>query len=334
MARLRTTHKHLPKYVNVIHGAYWYRPPGAKSVRICAAGEDSALYQFMAKLSEPAGPLTTMNQLFDKYCAEILPALPSPETQKLYLTCLKTLRKVFGEAAPGDIKRRDVGRFLNAGTAKVMRRRQVAVLSTVMTHAADIWFVEGVEINPCYKLHAMKDDKKKKRKRYVTDAEYAAVRALMPIQVRIAMELSYLTAQRQKDILAWKWADADGLRMLVEQSKTGTRLAVRISERLAAALTEAKTLKPDLPRVYIVRQGKGKRRGQNYTGGGFRAIWQRIMFKYVEAGGQRFTFHDIRRKGISDAKTLQDAFAISGHSSIDLTRGVYDAGVREVEATK
>lgn len=267
MSRPRTTHKHLPRYVNVIHGAYWYRPPGQKATRIGDLGDDTALYQFMAKLSEPAGPITTMNQLFDKYCAEILPALPSAVTQKFYLVCLKTLRTVFGPAAPGDIKRKDVARFLNAGKAKVMRRRQVAVLSTVLTHAADIWFVDGVEINPCYKLHAMKDDKKKKRKRYVSDAEYAAVYARMPPRVQIAMELSYLTAQRQKDILAWKWADAEGLRMLVETSKTGTRLSVRISERLATALAEAKALKPDLPRVYIVRQGKGKRAGQRYTGG-------------------------------------------------------------------
>lgn len=328
MARLRTAHKHLPKYVNVIHGAYWYRPPGQKAVRVGAVGDDSALYQFMAKLSEPVGPITTMNQIFDKYCAEILPGL-SIVSQKFYLVCLKGLRPVFGPAAPNDIKLKDVGRFLNAGKAKTLRNRQVAILSTVFSHAVGVWYL--ADHNPCLGL---KRHAKVKRKRYVTDVEYAAVRALMPLQVRIAMELSYLTAQRQKDILSWKWSDADGLRMLVEQSKTGTRLAVRISERLAAALEEAKRLKPDLPRVYIVRQGKGKRRGQAYTGGGFRAIWQRIMRKYVAAGGQRFTFHDIRRKAISDAKTLQDAFAISGHSSIDLTRGVYDAGVREVEATK
>lgn len=330
MARLRTTHKHLPRYVNVIHGAYWYRPPGQKAARIGAVGDDSTLYTFLAKLAEPVGPITTMDQVFDKYCAEVLPTL-KPVTQKFYLVCLRALRPVFGPAAPSDIKLKDIGRFLNAGKAKILRNRQVAVLSTVFTHAVGVWFIEGCEHNPCLGL---KRNKKTNRKRYVTDAEYAAVYALMPPRVKIAMELSYLTAQRQKDILSWKWEDAEGLRMLVEQSKTGTRLAVRISERLALALALAKALKPDLPRVYIVRQGKGKRAGQPYTGGGFRAIWQRIMKAYVEAGGLRFTFHDIRRKALSDAKSLQDAFAISGHSSIDLTRGVYDAGVREVEATK
>lgn len=331
MARLRTTHKHLPKYVNAIHGAYWYRPPGQKAVRMCAIGNDAALYQFLAALSEPAGPITTMNQVFDKYCAEVLPGL-KPVTQKFYLVCLRALRPVFGAAAPGDIKLKDVGRFLNAGKAKTLRNRQVAVLSTVFTHAVGVWFIDGCEYNPCHGLKRNKTGKKVKR--YVTDAEYAAVYALMPSRVKIAMELSYLTAQRQKDILAWKWANADGLRMLIEQSKTGTRLAVRISERLALALALAKALKPDIPKEYIVRQGRGDRAGQPYTGGGFRAIWQRIMRAHVAAGGVRFTFHDIRRKALSDAKTLQDAFAISGHSSIDLTRGVYDAGVREVEATK
>lgn len=328
MSRPRTAHKHLPRYVVVIHGAYWYRPPGQKATRVGDVGDDSALYTFLAKLPEPVGPITTMNQVFDKYCLEVLPAL-KPITQKLYFGCIKVLRPVFGPAAPDDIKPRDIGRFMAAGKAKIMRNRQLAVLSTVYAHAVKRWYV--AERNPCSDVEK---HEKNKRTRYISDEEFAVVRAMMPQRIKIAMDLAYLTGQRQKDILEWKWSDAADGFMRVEQSKTGKRLDVRVSDTLALVLAEAKALKPDLPRVYIVRQGKGKRAGQPYTGGGFRAIWQRIMKTYVEAGGERFTFHDIRAKAISDAKTLQAGFELSGHSNISLTLGTYQRKPLRVEATK
>lgn len=324
MARPRTTHLHLPKYVNVIHGAYWYRPPGQKSVRVGQVGDDAGLYKFLAKTLEPAGPLTTLDKIFDKYGTEVLPAL-KPATQKLYRSCIRALRPVFGPAHPNDVEIKDVGRFINAGSAKILRNRQVAVLSAVYGYAVGVWYV--ADKNPCIGL---KRHKRGKRSRYVSDAELAAFSAICGPRMQIAIELGYLTAQRQKDLLEWKWADVANGYMGVEQSKGGARRDIRISERLEAALARAKKMLPELPREYILR----KRNGKPYSGDGFRAIWQRKMRKFVEAGGERFTFHDIRAKAISDAKSLQAAFDLSGHSSIDLTRGTYDRGIRRVEPTK
>ena len=50
MSRPRTKNKHLPKYVTVIHGSYWYRPPKAKPQRLAAVGEESEMYRKMAGL--------------------------------------------------------------------------------------------------------------------------------------------------------------------------------------------------------------------------------------------------------------------------------------------
>ena len=38
------------------------------------------------------------------------------------------------------------------------------------------------------------------RKRYVTDAEFVAVRSLAPLLVRCAMNIALITAMRQRDI--------------------------------------------------------------------------------------------------------------------------------------
>ena len=67
MARPRTSNKHLPKYVTIIHGSYWYRAPKSKAERICSVDEPAAMYTYMAKRSLPAGPVKTMTDLFDRY---------------------------------------------------------------------------------------------------------------------------------------------------------------------------------------------------------------------------------------------------------------------------
>jgi hypothetical protein len=46
---------------------------------------------------------------------------------------------------------------------------------------------------------------------------------------------------------------------------------------------------------------------------------------------ERYTFHDLRAKSVSDSATLDEAFERAGHTSMAMTRGVYDRGVRKVK---
>ena len=49
-------------------------------------------------------------------------------------------------------------------------------------------------------------------------------------------------------------------------------------------------------------------------------MWNRVQIKWAEFGGERFTFHDIRAKALTDAKRLGlDAQALAGHSSATMT---------------
>jgi hypothetical protein len=205
MARPRTTNKHLPKYVTVIHGAFWYRPPNGKAERICAADDLAAMYTFAAKKATPAGPVKTLNDLFDRYEREIVPTLEQ-RTQRDYRQHLVKLRATFGHMAPNDVIPKDIGRFLD-GPARgaVLRNRQIATLSAVYTKAVGRWY--EADRNPCSHVER---NPTKARDRNVTDAEFAAVYKLANPRLQVAMDLALLTGQRQGDLLHMAAGDARG----------------------------------------------------------------------------------------------------------------------------
>lgn len=339
MARPRTTNAHLPRYVKIIHGTYWYCGPKVKPIRItradgesARAGDDAALYAWLAKhLKEtPSGPVTTLADIFDKYTREVLPGL-APRTQKDYIRHLAVLRAWCGHMRPDELQPRDVGRFLDVEKGKIQRNRQVAVLSAVYSKAVGRWYV--AEKNPC--AHVERNPSHR-RTRYVTDEEYFALYQCAGERFQIAMDLALITGQRQGDLLGLRWEDVteEGIRFqpAKTQKKVGKKLIVTLSPSLKAVLERARRLTPQIPREYVLRTRKGTR----YTSEGFRAGWQRIMRKAIKRGAltERCTFHDLRAKSVSDSATLEAAFERAGHTSMAMTRGVYDRNFRKVTPLK
>lgn len=325
--RPRTTNKHLPKYVVLIHGSYWYRAPGKKALRVAKKGDERTLYKFLSDNARPIeGPITSLADAFDRYEREVVPTL-APRTQKDYHRHLKVLRKVFGRMHPNDVLPRDIGQFLDVQKGKIQKNRQIAVLSAVYSKMVGRWYC--ADKNPCQHVER---NPSKKRRRYVTDAEYAAVYAIAGPRVQIMMELALRTYQRQGDLLALKWEQVTDEGVYFQQGKTGKRLSVKRAgaTKLNAVLARAGKLLPHLPREYVVRN----KYGRQYTTDGFRAVWQRVMKKAMKKGllKERFTFHDLRAKAISDTKDIQKAFEGAGHTSMAMTRGTYDRGIREVDS--
>lgn len=347
MGRPRTTNTHLPKYVKPIHGSLWYCLPKVKPVRICKIGDDAALWKFMLDRAEPTGPILYMTDLFDRYEKEVLPTL-APRTQKDYRRMIVKLREVFGPMRPNDVKPKDVGNLVVFGPGGAQSVKLVAVLSAVFSKAVGRWYV--CDRNPCHKVEKPEAGK---RDRYITDEEYKAVYDLMPARVQIAMDLALLTGQRQGDILSLTWDKVTSQGIRFRQGKTGKRLIVEMSPALESVLKRARMMLPQVPRTYVVRTGpstKFKRHGgKPYTSDGFRALWQRGMNKAVRGywkGSRstrrwvepilkdRFTFHDIRAKTVSDTQDLNEAMKRAGHTSMAMTRGVYDRGERPVKPLK
>jgi integrase len=99
--------------------------------------------------------------------------------------------------------------------------------------------------------------------------------------------------------------------------------------RLRAAIAEAKNLV--LPAAVpidpaIVRGQMGGR----LTESGFQTTWQRLMTAAIEKGviEERFTFHDLKAKGVSDSSG--DKQAASGHKTAAMVK-VYDRKLTQVK---
>lgn len=332
MARPRTQNTHLPKYVTVIHGSYWYRPPAGpdgvkpKPTRIGPEGEEHLVWRFMLNLKDPdpVKDSPTLADCFDRYAREVIPTL-APRTQKDYARHVALLKATFGHMRPNDLVPKDIGQFLDRPKGKIQANRQVAVLSAIYSKMVGRWYV--ADKNPCQHVER---NESHCRTRYVTDQEFIAVRAIAPIRVKLMMDLALLTGQRQGDLLTLPFKNVTSEGILFRQSKTGKRLLIAMSPQLESVIARARKLLPQNEWGTVVRTSKDG--GRPYTSEGFRALWQRVMNKAMRKGiiAERFTFHDLRAKSVSDSPTIQEAFERAGHTSMAMTRGTYDRGVRKV----
>lgn len=91
------------------------------------------------------------------------------------------------------------------------------------------------------------------------------------------------------------------------------------SPDLEALLARSKAMQPDIPNDYLIRRSSGK----PYTKSGFSSNWQRLMLKHVKAGGEHFTFHDLRSVSADGADTVEEAQARLGHASVETTKRFY-----------
>ena len=263
----------------------------------------------------------TVNEILNRFERDYLPTL-AERTRKDYAYHLRTLRQWFGHFQANELKPRDFRDFMNVSHGKIQRNRQLAVLSCAFSEATGRWWM--ADRNPC---RDVKRHSSRPRDRYITDAEYESFKCMVPCRIKLAMDLALYTGQRQGDILKLTWdkVDRETGRIRFRQTKTGKKLAVRITPAVAEILDRCERMMPSGPTVLRTR------RGVRYSSEGFRAIWQRHMRKWIRLGNERFTFHDLRAKSASDSETIDAAYQRLGHTSMSMTRRAYDRGERLVE---
>lgn len=267
-----------------------------------------------------------ITELLDKYQAEVVPK-HSPNTQKDYAWHISRLKRIFGHVDVRELKPRDVGVFLDSPKGKISRNRSIAVLSAAFTKAVGRWWL--ADVNPCLRVER---NESKARDRYITDAEFDAMRGIQPDRMQIAMDLALLTSQRQGDLLKLTWAHVLPNGIYFRQGKTGKRVIVELTPALKDVLVRSRRIDTGMARYHLVRTEDGS----PFTSEGFRANWQRYMRLALARGlfKLRFTFHDIRAKCVSDTKDLQEASHRAGHQNMGITRAVYDRAPRRVSALR
>ncbi len=247
-----------------------------------------------------------------------------PKTQADYQRYLIKIRGVFGKMAPRDLKPKHI-----YGMLRRLKPREgnycLAVLSNVLTVAVERG---AIERNPCREV---KKNVLEPRERYVTDAELDAFLKHCTPFLRAWVGLKVITGIRQGQMRTLHVSAWDGERLTVKGAKQGRDI-----------IYEGDALKPAMAAILAVRASRKvgsvylfpNRKGGMYTPDGFRNLWQYAMAKYVEAGGERFTEHDLRAKMVSDSESTESAQRRAGHRSSAVTRRVYERKPQLVEVLK
>lgn len=321
MGRKRRLDKHLPQRVYLVHGGYWFRPKDGKPVNL---GRDlaTALTKYATLIDGQWGG-RTLGDVIDRYRTEVLPLKRSATTRADQWRQLDRLKLAFGAMLPDNVTAKHCyayqdGRRGEAGQrVPTTARHEVSLLGHVFAKAIR-WGV--ATSNPARGLNLGPRSPKRAQ---VTLDQVEQVKKLASERMRLAIDLAVCTGQRRGDLLALKRDQLSDQGITFRQSKTGAGVLIEWSQDLHAIVARAKAMPPQLPGEYLLR----KRNGRPYTEDGFSAIWQRLMVKYAEAGGVRFSFHDLRSVSADGAATPEEARDRLGHASVETTKRHYLRGV-------
>lgn len=301
--------KWIPARVYRGKSAYEYRPVKGVCVRLCSL--DTAKHIVIRRHADEyerfnsnKGTIKELSTLyFDSSQFKKLSVL----TRKDYEKYWKALEKVFGKMDAKKLRPEHVRKYmdLKGQSSEVTANRHLSLLSKIYS-----WGFERGHIteHPCKGVSRFPE---KARTRYITDQEYLAVYNVAPLCVKAAMEISYLCAARQGDVLKLKKSQLLDEGIYIKQGKTGKEQIKSYSPRLRAALKLAESIGTKNGSFYVIPNQSGTA----YTPDGFRTMWSKAREKARTETGLKldFTFHDLKAKAISDYEGNKQQF--SGHKT-------------------
>jgi len=317
MGRRRKANFNLPPRMYFKHSAYYYVSRENKWVRL---SDDRA--KAFAKWAEIEGetpretgsikPLAgSMAALIEKYMVEVAPKKAKATYQGNVMEA-KNLNDVFGNMLVLEVRPTHIAKYLDIRGVKapIRANREISLLSHIFSYAMR-W--GQIDRNPCL---GVAKHPEKGRDRYITDDEYEKVKAIANELIATVMDFAYITALRKGDILNLRLDQITEEGIWIKQSKTGSKQLYVWTSGLREIVDRAKSLKRPIRGLYLFCT----RQGQPYSDTGFKAMWSRVQIKWALQGGNRFTFHDIRAKALTDAKRIGlDTQSLAGHASAAMT---------------
>jgi integrase len=326
----------LPPHVYAKHGAFYYVHPDKRWERI---GTDVAEARKRGRLyADPESRFGTVGYWLDMFvihCQERAAIGQekgglSARTLDDYAKTAIVLKSYFGSMLAHQVKGHHVAEYLDLGLKNnrgVRANREKATLSACYT-----WLMRksetGITFNPCI---GIRRNRERKRDRYVTDAEYDTVAAVVTRNIRCLLDLIYLTLQRPEDIIEWTPADivnkqeADGTTRRVIRNDQRKRMGnggkvvdILITPEIDAVLSELQPEPPVLlgPRSTFLRT----RKDEMYTYDGLSSMLRR----YIKVSKVTpFGFYDMKGKGATDmwlsGVPLTQIQVLCGHESVKTT---------------
>ncbi|MDD0975760.1 tyrosine-type recombinase/integrase [Pseudomonas fontis] len=317
------------KHPNKVWISYIYLDKSGKPIPL---GTDLSLARLKwAELEAKEKPkdLLTMSAIFDRYERDIIPK-KAPRTQKDNLAELRQLRPYFEKAPIDGITPSQIAQYRDARSAKVRANREIATLSHVFNMARE-WGLT-IRENPC---QGIRKNKEVPRDFYANDAIWKAVYAKAADELKVAMDLAYLTGQRPADVLVMRRDDIEDNVLGVKQKKTHKKLRIMLevdgAESDLGALIRAILIRnePHNSPYLILTSG-----GLRVTAPMLRRRWddarEEAVKEAIDSGDQvlagrigQFQFRDIRPKAASEITDIEHASLLLGHTKGDITERVY-----------
>jgi integrase len=228
------------------------------------------------------------------------------------------LLRVFGHMPIDSILPMHIREYMDirGQAAKVRANREKALFSHIFNKARE-WGYTALQ-NPC---QGVKGFKETGRTRYVTDAEFARVKAQAHFTVIDAMDLALLTGQRPADVLKVQLADIRDGALWIKQNKTGARLGIEITGELASVIARIKERPRKAISAYLIQDENG----QPLTYFALRSRFDKAR----ELAGVSFQFRDIRAKAATDTGDLAHSQKLLAHKNRDMTEHYVRARVGE-----
>lgn len=245
------------------------------------------------------------------------------------------LKKAFGKMPPDAIKPHHVWAYMHKFRGKespVRANREIALLSTLLNKAMGAGLVDR---NPCM---GVERNEESPRERLVEDKElreylkFCWRKGEAGKRVALAAAIAYLTGKAQGQVLKLHRSQIAEDGISFGKRKRGAATLVQWSRRLRRIINTAISLPCDIYPMFVIHN----QAGMPYTSDGFKTLWQRLMNEWVTLGHERFTFHDLRAKSVTDVTEQgRKASDLTGHRTEAVIAQVYDRRrVRKSKAVK
>ncbi len=301
-------------------GKVWYHVSGSKPRVWSKLSADRAeALRLWAQLEGVREDDSTklFSVIVKRYVREVYPT-KAVRTRKDNDKELVHLVRVFGHMPIDSIMPVHIRQYmdLRGEVAKVRANREKALFSHIYNKARE-WGYTNAQ-NPC---QGVKGFKETGRTRYVTDEEFARVRAHAHHTVVDAMDIALLTGQRPADVLKIKCADIRDGALWIVQNKTGARIGIEITGELAAVIARIS----DRPRRAISPYLIQDENGQPLTYFAMRSRFDKAR----ELAGVSFQFRDIRAKAATDTGDLAHSQKLLAHKNREMTEHYIKARLGE-----
>lgn len=234
------------------------------------------------------------------------------------------LKKAFGKMDPAAMKPKHVWQYLHVyrgAEHPVRANREVALLSNMYNRLIGAGVVD---INPCTGVDRNTEEP---RTRLVTDAEF---KAFIRFGIRksetgkrtvLAAAIAYLSGKAQGQILKLTRHQLSKEGIAFSARKRGAGTFVEWTPLLRRLVRHALAMPCNITPLFVVHTQDGT----PYTSDGFKSNWQRLMNEWCEQGHERFTFHDLRAKAVTDMIDQgREAKDLTGHRQQSTIDRVYD----------